>query len=202
MEENMKKRLLRALLTLLIFAFLSGIVCVAISSYIVIKMDKKIVSVDTAKSFDADCIMVLGAGIKNNKPSLMLRDRLECAIELYFQNGVPLLMSGDHSTEDYNEVGVMKAYAEEQGVPSEDILLDPEGYSTYESCAGLKEKLGFDKVIIVSQKYHLPRALYIAEEMELDAIGVPCENILYYGHTKRLVREIFARTKDFFVCLF
>jgi vancomycin permeability regulator SanA len=145
--------------------------------------------------------MVLGAGIKNNKPSLMLRDRLECAIELYFQNGVPLLMSGDHSTEDYNEVGVMKAYAEEQGVPSEDILLDPEGYSTYESIFNALKNHGVEKIVIVTQEYHLYRALYIAKALGIEAYGVHADLRTYRGQVYRDVREHFARFKDFILTI-
>ena len=148
---------------------------------------------------DYDCILVLGAGVRNGQPSDMLKDRLTTAIELY-ENGVApkLLMSGDHGTVDYDEVNVMKNFAIEQGVPSEDIFMDHAGFSTYESIYRAKEIFGVDRVIVVSQKYHLTRALYIAEELDLSAVGVSADVREYKGDFYRGVREILARYKDFF----
>ncbi len=147
---------------------------------------------------DYDCILVLGAGVRpDGTPTPMLYDRVHVACKLY-TGAVPLLMSGDH-TGDYNEVGAMKAQAMEDGVLGEDIFLDHEGYSTYESLYRAKEKFGARRIVIVSQGYHLHRALYIARELGMEAIGVTSDLRDYRLQTKYEIRELLARFKDLFV---
>jgi len=145
-----------------------------------------------------DCIMVLGAGVENNKPSLMLEDRLKKSIELYNLNVSPkLLMTGDHGHEGYDEVNVMKNYAKETGIPSQNIFMDHAGFSTYDSIYRAKAIFKVKKMVIVSQAYHLPRALYIANELDIEAYGVAAEDIKYSGQSMREYREFLARNKDF-----
>ncbi len=152
---------------------------------------------------DYDCILILGAGVRaDGTPTAMLYDRIVVGTELYLAaaeagHAVPLLMSGDHSG-DYNEVGAMKSQAVEAGVPSEDIFLDHDGYSTYESLYRAKEMFGAEKVIIVSQGYHLYRALHIARELGMDAVGAPSDLQDYYLQTKYELREMLARVKDIY----
>lgn len=148
---------------------------------------------------DVDCILVLGASVQNNeKPSLMLKDRLDRGIELYFAGCAPkLLMSGDHGSMYYNEVAVMKNYAIKAGVPSEDIFMDHAGFSTYESMYRAKNIFKGKKIIIVTQRYHLYRSLYVAKKLGLDVYGVAAEDIEYSGQTYRDLREVLAISKDF-----
>lgn len=153
---------------------------------------------------DIDCILVLGCLVKNSgEPSHMLEDRLKRAVELYHAGVAPkLLMSGDHGQTDYNEVEAMKQYAMEHGVPSEDIFMDHAGFSTYESCYRAKEIFVADKIVIVTQEYHLYRALYIAQKLGLEAYGVNSDYRAYYNQTMRDAREVLARVKDFFYVWF
>ena len=147
---------------------------------------------------DYDCILVLGAGVHaDGTPTPMLYDRVEVGCALY-TGDVPLLMSGDH-TGDYNEVGAMRSLALEFGVASEDIFLDHEGFSTYESLYRAKEKFGAKRIVIVSQGFHLHRALFIARELGIEAVGVPSDLRDYYLQTKYEVREVLARFKDLHV---
>ena len=152
---------------------------------------------------DADCILVLGCGVRpDGTPSLMLRDRLDMGIALYEAGAAPkLLMSGDHSRKSYDEVGAMKAYAMAAGVPSEDVFMDHAGFSTYESMVRAREVFCAQRVIIVSQEYHLYRAVYDARALGLDAWGVPAEDIAYLGQGMRDLRETLARNKDVLYCL-
>ena len=147
---------------------------------------------------DYDCILVLGAGIVRGRPSDMLADRLNIAIELY-KNGVApkILVSGDHGQEDYDEVNVMKNYCIENGVKSEDVFMDHAGFSTYESVWRAKEIFGVKKMVIATQEYHLYRALYIADALDIDAIGVDAALRGYRGEFWRISRELMARCKDF-----
>ncbi len=195
----MKKKLLKIFIICAILSLAAVITALGISHYVVKTTESKIQS--SANGFEADCITVLGAKVRDGQPSLMLRDRLDRAIEVHFETGIPLLMSGDCSSEEYDEVSVMKEYAVSQGVDAENIFTDPEGYSTLESVVRL-ENYGFDSAIIVTQKYHLHRALYLCKSADVEAIGIPAEDISYYGETYRLVREVIARSKDFLYSLF
>ena len=152
---------------------------------------------------DIDCIVVLGAGIWGDKPSPMLEDRLLQAIDLY-QNNVSskIIMSGDHGKQDYDEVNTMKNFAIDKGVPSESIFMDHAGFSSYESIYRAKEIFGAKKIVIVTQKYHLYRAIYIANQLGIEAYGVGSDPRQYVGATYREIREILARNKDFVKCIF
>ncbi|MDE6024265.1 MAG: YdcF family protein [Lachnospiraceae bacterium] len=168
--------------------------------YVRFSVKNKIIDTDeAAKLKDVDCIIILGASVKDNEsPSLMLKDRLDRGIELYFAGCSPkLLMSGDHGSIYYNEVSVMKKYAASAGIPTEDIFLDHAGFSTYESMYRAKYIFKAKKVIVVTQKYHLYRSLYVAKQLGLDAYGVAAADIRYSGQTYRDVREILAISKDF-----
>lgn len=163
----------------------------------------KILSLNEAKNSEVDCILVLGAGVgANGVPSPILKDRLDKGIELY-QASISnrLLMSGDHGQVDYDEVNVMKNYAITSGITSSDIFMDHAGFSTYESLYRAKVIFQVKKVLIVSQKEHLYRAIYIAESLGLEAIGVAAEDIHYGGDEARDLREFLARVKDAFTLL-
>ncbi len=190
------------------FIFLLVILAVAavtgLNLHICNTVREKIVSPETARYTDADCILVLGAGVRDDgSPSNMLEDRLLTGIDLYKNgNTIPLLMSGDHGREEYDEVNCMKDYAVSMEVPTEDIFMDHAGFSTYESLYRARDVFGAEKVIIVTQEYHLYRALYIAESLGLDAVGVSADLRTYYGQSLRETREIAARVKDFFYTVF
>ena len=147
---------------------------------------------------DVDCILVLGCLVKDGgEPSHMLKDRLRRGVELYMAGAAPkLLMSGDHGRKDYNEVEAMRQYAIEQAVPSEDIFMDHAGFSTYDSCFRAKEIFTAEKIVVVTQEYHLYRALYIAETLGMEAYGVASDYRTYYNQSMRDIRESFARVKD------
>ena len=163
----------------------------------------RIVSPAEAADFGADCILVLGAGLlPDGSPSLMLSERIQTGVDLYEAGVAPkLLMSGDHSRFDHDEVNAMKDAAMAQGVPSEDVFMDHAGFATYDSFYRAGAIFGVKKVVIVTQAYHLPRALWIARALGLEAVGVACDTRRYAGQLYRDVREILARDKDFFKCI-
>ena len=184
-------------------ALLIGIAAVSLSVYMVKATEKNIFTADTFKNDEkADCILILGAGVKDDKPKPMLRDRLLTGIELYKSGAAEkIIMSGDRGRADYDEVNVMRSFAIEQGVRAEDIFLDHAGFSTYDSVYRAKNIFGAENIIIVSQKYHLYRALYISEKLDVKAAGVSANLNTYGGQLKRDIREIIARDKDFFKCI-
>lgn len=174
----------------------NGYVCARASSYLLTREE-------AAELENVDCILVLGCGVRENgEPSLMLRDRLDMGLALFEAEAAPkLLMSGDHSRTDYDEVNAMKSYAMERGVASQDVFTDHAGFSTYESMYRARDIFQAKRVIIVSQRYHLYRAVYDARALGLEAWGVAAEDIAYLGQTARDMREILARGKDWLYCI-
>ena len=148
---------------------------------------------------EVDCVIILGAGLKSNgQPSDMLEDRIKTGVKVFNTiNADFILMSGDCSGEYYDEPGAMKKYAISLGVSESDILLDGQGFSTYESILRVKEEYGFDRVVIITQKYHLYRAIYIAEQYDIEAYGVSADIRAYRMQIYRDIREVLARVKDF-----
>ena len=196
---------MRKMMTYIIIILIIMILIVfAINLYVKQSTKKQIIeNNDYSGLKDIDCIIILGAGIWGDKPSPMLEDRLLEGISLYENNvSSKIIMSGDHGKEDYDEVNIMKNFAIEKGVPSENIFMDHAGFSSYESIYRAKEIFKAKKVVIVTQKYHLYRALYIANKLGLDAYGVGADPRQYVGAMYRELREILARNKDFVKCIF
>ncbi len=185
-----------ALVILMIATFLSFIL---INSYIKSSTKNLVISQEEALNINPDCIIVLGAGVRSDgSPSPMLQDRLVTGIELY-EKGISdrLLMSGDHTRKGYDEVNIMKSYAIDKGIPSEHIFMDHAGISTYDSIYRAKEIFKADKIVIVTQEYHLYRALHIAKRLGVEAYGVSADIRIYAGQQVRELREKAARVKDF-----
>ncbi|MBO5330406.1 MAG: YdcF family protein [Anaerotignum sp.] len=197
--KDRKKWLKRGILALFCLGITGGLAVFGLSSFVKNRTADKIVNETEAAKLDADCILVLGCGVREDgTPSLMLRDRLETGVALYEAGAAPkLLMSGDHGRKDYDEVNLMKDYAMEKGIPSEDIFMDHAGFSTYDSMVRARDIFCAKTVVIVSQEYHLYRALYLAEKLGLEAYGVPALDVNYRGQAYREFREMLARSKDF-----
>lgn len=149
-----------------------------------------------------DYVLVLGASAKNNRPSLMLKDRLDKVVEIYNENkNIKIIVSGDSVKENYDETGVMYNYLTNSGINSNNIIIDKYGVSTYDSVVRIKDITKDKKVIIVTQKYHLYRSIYIAKQNNINVVGVKAYEYKYFGNLKREIREVLARTKDYFYCL-
>ena len=193
----MIKRIFRIIIAL---AVLGALAVGGVNGYVCLSTAPQIITTEeAAKLTDIDCILVLGCQVKSDgTPSHMLEDRIKRGVALYEAGAAPkLLMSGDHGREGYDEVGTMKAWAMDAGVPSEDVFMDHAGFSTYESLYRARDVFGAKRVVIVSQKYHLYRAMYIAEALGLQAWGVDTDYRTYSGQMERDVREVLARVKDF-----
>ena len=204
MKTANKKIFIKLIIAALIIGCVGLAVILSINRYVISSETDSIISPqDTAQLKNVDCIIVLGCYVDNGTPSEMLEDRLLQGIDLY-QTGSSgkMIMSGDHGRTTYDEVNTMKQFAIDQGVPSEDVFMDHAGFSTYESIYRARDIFQAKKVIIVTQKYHLYRALYIADKLGLEAYGVASDQREYYGQTYRDLREILARNKDFWTTIF
>lgn len=211
--RRVKKFFTGLIILIVVAAVIIGFTMVTINSHVQSKEKDNIVcSVTAAKDsllssevkkldkLDPDCILVLGAGIKDSQtPSAMLKDRLDTAIMLYKAGIAPkLLLSGDNGTVSHNEIHVMLKYVKAAGVPDKDICCDHAGFSTYDSMYRAKSIFKVRKAVIVTQSYHMYRALYIAEKLGLKTLGVASDQKKYKGQAKRELREVLARNKDFF----
>lgn len=195
----MKKVLKFFLTTTLCLIVLISSFVVGVNAYVMGAVDNTMLTSEQAEKLeDVDCIIVLGCLVlEDGTPSNILKDRLDTAIELYKKGVAPkIIMSGDHSSEKYNEVAAMKKYAVDAGVPSEDIFMDHAGFSTYETMYRAKEVFGAKKVVVATQEYHLYRSLYIAEKLGMEAYGVASDYDLDES------REVLARCKDFMTTIF
>lgn len=187
---------------LLCMGIVCGIGVLGIDFYVKKSTEKYVLDPENAGT-GYDCILVLGCGVHGDTPSHMLEDRLLQGIELY-ENGASekMIMSGDHGREVYDEVNVMKNFATERGVPSENIFMDHAGFSTYESMYRARDIFKAKKILIVTQDYHLYRAIYDARALGLEAYGVASNPRTYAGQLYRDIREILARNKDFVYGIF
>ena len=198
----MKRVIVNIILALASLGLLGLSILVSINNRVLLSTSERVITVEEAAGLDADCILVLGAGVNGERPSLMLADRLDRGLQLYFAGASDkLLMSGDHGRVDYDEVNVMKEQAVAAGAESSDVFMDHTGFSTYESLYRARDVFLARRIIIVSQPYHLPRALYIAEALGLEAWGVGADGENYYGQSYRDFREALARVKDVFYCV-
>lgn len=195
------KKKIRLVLWILAGCFAFGMLCIAGINIYIIQYAKNYTLTPEKVSLieDADCILVLGCGVRGNSPTPLLADRLRRGIEIFDMGAAPkILMSGDHGQADYDEVNVMKQYALNAGIAESDVFMDHAGFSTYESMYRAKEIFGVKKMIIVTQSYHLSRALYIANQLGIEAYGVASDYQTFSGQLGRDSREILARVKDLF----
>lgn len=199
--RKMKKVLKAVIISLAALLALIAVFTAGVNLYVVLSQNGKIVSAEDAEK--ADFILILGCGVHpDGTPSDMLRDRLLRGVELYKSGASDkILVTGDHKGSDYNEVDPMIDFCVAHGVPREDILSDDFGVSTFESLARAKSEFGAESLIVVTQKYHLYRALYIAGGLEMKATGVSADLHRYAGQTFRDLRELPARVKDFLLVI-
>ena len=191
----------KVLIILGIVLLTSFIYIMGINYYVKYTVMDKIKNINDIENIDT--IIVLGAKVYDDgRLSLMLKDRLDKTIEVYNKLDIKkIIVSGDSENSDYDETTKMKEYLINNGIPEEDIIVDIYGLSTYDSIYRLKNVYNIDKTIIITQKYHLYRSLYITNSLGIDAYGIPASGEHYFGQTTREIREILARNKDFLLTL-
>ena len=190
------RRFIKVVIMVVIISIISTLF---INIYMMLSTNNMIINVyDLHKLRDIDAIVILGCKVNGSNPSLMLQNRLNKGIDVYNQINTKIILTGDHGSDNYDEVNVMKDYVLTE-VPSSDIFLDHAGFSTYDSLYRVKEIFDAKRVIIVTQKYHLYRSLYIAKHLDLDAYGIIADDIPYKDiMLKNMIREILSRDKNFF----
>ncbi len=192
-----KKKILLTILWIFIIGFLYTLVA---NVFIIESTKKQIIDINELEKIDdVSAILVLGCKAhEDNTPSLMLANRLEKGIEVYNLTSKKLILSGDHAKDGYDEVNTMRDYVLNSTIPSKDIFLDHAGLTTYDSIYRAKYIFEAKKIVIITQKYHLYRALYLANQIGIEAVGVVAEDIPQKSlMVKNNMREVFSRDKNF-----
>lgn len=194
---NIIKLIKKSIKWLLCLAIVGIITLLSINYYVVYKGDSYKITLESDTK--ADAVIVLGARVfSNGTLSDMLEDRMNVGIQAVKNNmSNKLLVSGDHGRKEYDEVNSMKDYALGKGLKPEDVFMDHAGFSTYETMYRAKEIFGVKKAIIITQDYHLKRAIYIARRLGIEAYGIPSDEHTYPMMLKYETREKLARIKDF-----
>lgn len=170
---------------------------IAANLCMILSVRQYILTPEEAAEESVNCVIVLGANVWSTGLSPMLEDRVLTGIEVYESGATDrILMSGDHGQDDYDEVNSMKRYAVAAGVPADDIFMDHAGFSTYESMARARQVFKVRRAVVVTQKYHLYRAVFLARAMGITAYGVAADRRPYENDLYNNAREALARTKD------
>jgi vancomycin permeability regulator SanA len=206
-KRNSARRIARRIVIISIASAIALlIVTIIINLFMIIKFDKRILDPDeiSDSEISVEYALVLGCQVKRDgTPTTMLAHRLKIGAELYFSGKVKkIIVSGDHTDVFFNEPQAMKDHLISLGVPEDAIIKDDHGFSTYDSIKHLKNKFSVDKVIIVSQKYHLYRAMHIACENKIDVYGASATLGSYDKDFFYELREYAARCKDAFITAF
>jgi SanA protein len=183
---------------LVVLGVVCGLLAVAVPNLIVWLGGRTPVTTDTAQVPHAQAALVLGAQVyRDGRPSIMLRDRVDAAAELYRAGRVDmLLLSGDHSRVDYDEVGTMRGLLLAQGIPARDIFTDHAGFDTWDSAQRAKRVFDVSTAVVVTQRFHMARALYDARRAGLKVTGYAADRRDYGSIMGKLrLREAAARVK-------
>ena len=196
----MRRKIRRIKFKIFTFILMSIMLLVGINFYMVNSVENRIISKNQFKKLNnIDCIIILGSGMNGDKPTPILEARLKKGKELYNLNITnKIIVSGDHGRVEHDEVNLMKDYLIKEGIPSENIFMDHAGFSTYETMYRAKEIFKVKKAVLVTQKYHMYRSLYIADKLGLKTYGVITDYQKYNNYHIRESREFLARDKDFF----
>lgn len=193
--KNKGKFFLKLVLLLIVFC---GITAGAINLYITSAFDESIYE-DISDVPKMQTALLLGAKVYSNGAlSSIMSDRSLTAIDLYKNKKVQkILISGDHGTSKYDEVNTIKDFLLSNGIPKEDIFLDHAGFDTYDSIYRANAIFEVESLTIISQEFHLPRAVYIAHSLDIDAVGFVADRQEYLSQWQNYARESLARVKAF-----
>ncbi|RZL21376.1 MAG: hypothetical protein EOO96_24335 [Pedobacter sp.] len=176
---------------------LVGLITVIATNYYIKSDTEKLIYTAEKDVPKTKIAIVFGAGINGDKPSKYLKDRLDAGISLYKNNKVnKILLSGDNGRDEHDELTVMKLYCFKNGVDTNKIYIDYAGFDSYSTMYRAKEIFNVDTAILVSQKYHLNRCIYIGNKLGIKSYGFSANNGIYRGYKYVSFREYFAITKS------
>lgn len=200
----MDRQTLKKIGIFLLAAIFLGLVIFILANYRVLSVSRKYIYQNIYDVPEAQTALVLGAGVRSDgQLSDILRDRADTAVELYQNKKVAkILATGDNSTIYYNETKAMENYFVNHGIPAKDLFLDYAGFDTYDSLYRARDVFKAKSLIVVTQNFHLNRAVYFGRSLGMEVYGVSADKQTYRGIVWLKIRESMARVKGFFDILF
>jgi len=190
---------LKKYLKIALYLAIVGLVVIVSVNYYVKSSTKKNIYYSIKKFPKNDVGIIFGAGINGDQPSKYLKDRLDAGIALYKANRInKILLSGDNGRDEYDELTVMKNYCYKHGVDTTKIFIDYAGFDTYSTMYRAKHIFNIKKAILISQEYHLNRAIYIGQKLGIKSVGYSANNGEYLGYKYVTFREYGSIFKSFF----
>jgi len=189
------KKIRKFLLSVIVLCLIALVVVLVTNSNITAETEKLIFTEfkDVPK---AKVVIIFGAGINGDQPSRYLKDRLDAGILLYKNNKVDkILLSGDNGRDEYDELTVMKLYCQKNGVDTTKIYIDYAGFDSYSTMYRAKHIFRVDTAILVSQKYHLNRCIYLGDKLGIKSFGYSADRSIYPGYKYYAFREKLSVTK-------
>lgn len=183
----------------------AGIIFIAWANYSIKKESAALVSYNVADVPETKVALLLGTGknLNNGMPNAYFYNRIKGASDLYKSGKIQyIIVSGDNSTKDYNEPEDMQMELIKQGIPQDKIILDHAGFRTLDSVVRAKDIFGQTKLVIISQKFHNERAVFLAKENGMEAFGYNAEDVNKYAGLKTNLREYLAKAKAYWDLLF
>ncbi|MCL8535872.1 YdcF family protein [Chryseobacterium gallinarum] len=199
------KRIFLNILKIFLLLFVAGIIFIAWANYSIKKESETSVSYNIADVPETKTALLLGTGktLNNGMPNAYFYNRIKAAADLYKSGKVKyIIVSGDNSTKDYNEPEDMQLALIQQGVPQDKIILDYAGFRTLDSVVRAKDIFGQTKLVIISQKFHNERAVFLAQQNGIDAFGYNAEDVNKYAGLKTNLREYLAKAKVYWDLIF
>lgn len=199
------KRIFLNILKIFLLLFVAGIIFIAWANYSIKKESETSVSYNIADVPETKTALLLGTGktLNNGMPNAYFYNRIKAAADLYKSGKVKyIIVSGDNSTKDYNEPEDMQLALIQQGVPQDKIILDHAGFRTLDSVVRAKDIFGQTKLVIISQKFHNERAVFLAQQNGIDAFGYNAEDVNKYAGLKTNLREYLAKAKVYWDLIF
>ncbi|SDL54964.1 SanA protein [Chryseobacterium taihuense] len=201
----MMKKILKNFFKFFLLLFVAGFIFVVFANYSIKKSTEAFLYDNTSKIPQTKTAMLLGTSktLSNGYPNAYFTNRIKAAADLYKSGKIKyIIVSGDNSRKDYNEPEDMQQALMQQGIPQDKIFLDFAGFRTLDSVVRAKEIFGQKQLIIISQKFHNERAVFLARKNNIEAYGYNAENVNKYAGLKTNLREYLAKSKAYWDLLF
>lgn len=199
------KKVIKNIFKIFLLLLAAGIIFIAWANYSIRKESSAFVSYRIADVPETKTALLLGTGktLSNGMPNAYFYNRIQAAIDLYKSGKIKyIIVSGDNSSKDYNEPEDMQLTLMKYGIPKDRIVMDHAGFRTLDSVVRAKEIFGQNKLVIISQKFHNERAVFLAKENGMEAFGFNAADVNKYAGLKTNLREYLAKAKVYWDLLF
>lgn len=199
------RKIIKNIFKFFLLLLVAGIIFIAWANYNIKKESESFISYDIADVPQAKVALLLGTGktLNNGMPNAYFYNRIQAASELYKSGKIKyIIVSGDNSSKDYNEPEDMQIVLIQNGIPRDKIIMDHAGFRTLDSVIRARDIFGQTKLIIISQKFHNERAVFLAKKNHMEAFGFNAADVNKYAGIKTNIREYFAKAKVYWDLLF